>query len=65
MRYATRGFLEVDVIGHCVDETLFSSALMLAFLYEIMILMSDHTHNRHTRGEERWEGNDNQDTLIL
>ena len=32
----------VDVIGRCVYDTLFSSSIMLDFLYEMMILMSEH-----------------------
>ena len=50
MRSVTRGLLEVDVIVHFFDKPLFSSDLVLSFVYEIVILMSNHTHNRHTRG---------------
>ena len=53
IRSATRGFLEVDAIGHCVDEPLFFSTLLLAFIYAMVILMSEHAHNIHTRGEGR------------
>ena len=45
------------VIVLCVDKPLFSSYLILAFVYAIMILMSKHTHNRNTRrGYECWGG---------
>ena len=40
-----KGFQVVAVTVHCVNEPLFSSALMLAFLYEMMILKSEHVHN--------------------
>ena len=39
------------VIVHCVDETMFTSTLMIVFVYETMILVSDNTQNRHNRGE--------------
>ena len=32
---------------------LFSSDLMLAFMYAIMRLSSEHAQNRHTREEDR------------
>ena len=32
---------------------LFSSAVMLAFMYEIMRLSSEHAQNSYTRGEGR------------
>ena len=50
MRSSTRGLLEVDVVGCCVDETLFSSALLITVVYEMMILLSEHAHKRHVRG---------------
>ena len=53
MRSATRGFSEVAVIGHFFDKPLFSSDLVLVFMYTMMILMSEHTHNRHAMGEGR------------
>ena len=34
---------------YCTDETLFSSALFLDLVYAIMILKSEHRHNK---GEE-------------
>ena len=51
MRSENIFLLEVDVIGCCIDDAMFYSALLLAFVYEMMILMSEHTHNRHIRGE--------------
>ena len=56
MRSATRGFSEVAVVGCCVDEPLFSSALLITIVYVMMILMYEHTHNSHIRGELRWRG---------
>ena len=46
----------MSVIGRCVDEPLFTSDLILAFVYEMMILMSEHTDNSHNRGKGRWGG---------
>ena len=40
----------MDVVGCCIDKPLFSSVLMLNFMYEIMILMFEHTYNRQIRG---------------
>ena len=40
----------MDVICCFVDNPMFPSALMIYFVYAMMILMSEHTHNRHTRG---------------
>ena len=37
--------------GCCVDEPMFPSALLLTVVYSMMRLMSEHTHNMHTRGE--------------
>ena len=37
------------VVGCCVDESLFSSSLLITSVYPMMILMSYHTHNRHIR----------------
>ena len=54
MRSAARGFWEVSVLHCWVDENLFSSALLLTIVYAMMILMSEHTHNIHIRGEWRW-----------
>ena len=53
MRFATRYFLEVDVIGRGVENTVFSSALMIDFVYEMMVLIYENTYNSHTRGEWR------------
>ena len=38
---------------------LFSSAIMVAFVYAVMILSSDHAQNRHTRMEGSKRGGDN------
>ena len=38
------------MIGHCVYKHLFSSSLLFDFVYAMMILMSEHTHNIHTGG---------------
>ena len=43
----------MSVIVHCFDKTLFSSTLMLDFVYVMMIFMYGHTQNRHTGKEER------------
>ena len=51
MRSANRDFREVAVAGCCVDEPLFLSALLLTFVYAIMILMYENTHNMNIRGE--------------
>ena len=40
----------MSVIGYCIDESLFSSALLLAFVYAMIILNSDNAQNRHTKG---------------
>ena len=56
MRSTNIGFLEVDVIGRYIDKNLFSSDRILAFLYTMIISMSEHTHNRHTRVEGSWGG---------
>ena len=50
IRSATRGFLEVDVIGRCIDEPLFTSALLLAFVYAMLRLSSEHSQSSHTGG---------------
>ena len=35
----------------CVDYPLFSFDILISFVYAIMILNSDHVHNRQTRGK--------------
>ena len=52
-------FLLVAVVFHFVDEHLFSSDLMIAFVYAIIILNSEHAHNNYTRGEGREVDGDN------
>ena len=37
---------------------MFSSVLLLAFVYKIIILSYDHTQNRHTRGGGGERGGD-------
>ena len=49
----------MDVTGCCVDDTLISSDLLLDFLNEMMIIKSEHAHNRHTREGGREGGADN------
>ena len=39
------------VVGCFVYEPLFSSSLLLTVVYEMMILMSEHTHSRHISGK--------------
>ena len=51
MRSATRGLLEVAVMVLYVDEPLFSSNILIAFVYAMTIFMSENTHNMYTRGE--------------
>ena len=53
MSSATIGFLLVSVIGCCIDDPLFSLALLLAFVYATMILIPEHAQNRYTMGEGR------------
>ena len=53
MRYATRELQEGVLIVICVEEPLVYSTILFDFVYAIMILMSDHTHSRNTRGDER------------
>ena len=57
------------MIVHFVDKPVFYSDLLLTIVYAMMILMYEHTHNRHTRGESRWGGGegggDNQYNLLL
>ena len=55
----------VAVTGRCVDEPLYPSALLLAFVCATMTLNSEHVHNRHTRGEGKVGGVDNQAMLLL
>ena len=43
----------VSVAGRCIDEPIFSSSLLFAFVYAMLILNSEHTYNRHNRGEGR------------
>ena len=40
----------VNVIGHCVDEPLFSADIVLDFVYATMILNDEHKQKRHIRG---------------
>ena len=47
MSSATVGLLVVAVIGYFVDKPLFSSALLVAFVYAMMILMSEHAQNSY------------------
>ena len=49
----------VALIVHGIDKPSFFYALMLEFLYAMMILSSNHEKNRHTRGEGRERGYDN------
>ena len=42
MRSATRGFWLVDTIGRRVEEPLFSSAILIYFVYEMIILMPEN-----------------------
>ena len=56
MMSVTRVFLEVAVIIHCVDETLFSFDVLVYFVYAMEILMYDHTHNSNNNRERRWGG---------
>ena len=48
MKSETRGFFVVAKIGRCVEE-LFFFDILLAFLYEIILLMTEHAQNRYTR----------------
>ena len=41
------------VVGFCVGESLFSSALLITVVYAMMILMYGHTQNRNIRGKQR------------
>ena len=41
----------MDVVGCCIYEPLFSSDLIIPFMYEIMILFFEHTHNRQIMGK--------------
>ena len=38
------------LVGCCVDEPLFASDIMFTFMYSTMIVMFEHTHNRHIKG---------------
>ena len=40
-----RGFWYVTMVGCCIKWPLFSSDIMLTFMYSIVISMFDHTHN--------------------
>ena len=40
----------MSAIVRCVEKPLFLYALMLDFVYEMIILMSEHIHNRNTVG---------------
>ena len=44
----------VALIGCFVDEIMFSSSILVSFLYAVMILNYDHAHNRHTRVEGKY-----------
>ena len=52
----------MDVLGRCIYEPLFSSAIMLSFLYSMMIIMSEHEQNRFIGVAG---GYDNSDKLLL
>ena len=66
MGSATIGFLMVDVIVHFVDGTLLSSALLLFFVYTIIILIPANAQNRYTRDDRSGGvGGDNPDELLL
>ena len=56
MRSTEIGSLVVTVIGCRVDEPSFSSALLLAFVYAMMQIISEHAQNRHTKVEGRERG---------
>ena len=64
MKSANIGFWEVDVIGRCVDDPLFYSALLLNLVYATMILMSENTQNSYTRGEMELGGGGRVYTLV-
>ena len=53
VRLTARGYWVVAVIGRDIDEPSFFSALLLAFVYTMMKLNSEHTLNRYTRVEGR------------
>ena len=55
----------MSVICHCVDEPLFYSDLLLAFVYATMMLNSEHAHNTHTRGEGRCIVGDDQYVMTV
>ena len=44
------------MIGHLVDEPLFSSTYLLDFVYVIMIIIYDHTQNKAHQGGMEVEG---------
>ena len=52
MRSETREILEVAMVGCYIYKPLFSSDIFNIVVYAIMILMSEHTHNMHIRGNE-------------
>ena len=53
------------MIGRCVDKPLFFSALLIVCVYAMTILMSEHTHNRNTRGGGvSWSDGEGGDTKI-
>ena len=49
MRSTNRGFLVVSVIVRFVDKPLFSYALLIAFVYAILILFSGIAQTNQTR----------------
>ena len=55
----------MDVVGCFIYEPLFYSDLILTFMYAMMILMSEYTHNRHNKEERRWGGGDNCYKLLI
>ena len=59
IRFTARGYLVVAMIGHGVGYTSFTSSLMIAFVYAMMKLNSEHSLKRHTSVEEKDRGDDN------
>ena len=50
MRSPTRRLLVVAVIGCGVDEPLFYSAILISFVYAMMLLIYLHAQNSQIRG---------------
>ena len=42
------------MVGFCIDKPTFYSSLLLTVVCAMMILMYEHTQNRHIRGNEGW-----------